>query len=103
MPRPALRYLKPLRTDGTRNEGAVSSIYARADYARIRRFGAKPDKKICGLSSGEPEFTEHALPCNSDSMVVGVDRFWVVRAADWTEWLSGGEKGLGRFVSQSGL
>jgi hypothetical protein len=25
---------------------------------------------------------EDALPCNSDSMVVGVDRFWVVRAAD---------------------
>jgi hypothetical protein len=44
---------------------------------------------------------EDALPCHSDSMVVGVDRFWVVRAADWTEWLSGGEKGLDRFVSQN--
>ena len=22
-------------------------------------------------------------PCNSDSMAVAVDRFWVVRAADW--------------------
>ena len=25
---------------------------------------------------------EDALPCNYDSMAVGVDRFWVVRAAD---------------------
>jgi hypothetical protein len=25
---------------------------------------------------------EDTLPCNSDSMAVGVDRFWVVRAAD---------------------
>jgi len=41
MPRPALRYLKPLRTDGTRNGGAVSSIYAPANYVRIRRFAPK--------------------------------------------------------------
>jgi hypothetical protein len=34
------------------------------------------------LSGGEPEFMEDALPCNSDSMAVGVDRFWVGRTAD---------------------
>src|SRR2546421_2942399 len=44
---------------------------------------------------------EDALHCNSDGMVVGVDRFWVVRAAGWAEWLSGGEKGFDGFVSQN--
>ena len=38
---------------------------------------------------------------NSDGMVVGVDRFWVVRAAGWAEWLSGGEKGFDGFVSEN--
>jgi uncharacterized protein (UPF0276 family) len=46
--------------------------------ALIRRFGAKPDKKIVDRSSGEPEFMEDAFHCNSDGLVVGVDRFWVV-------------------------
>ena len=44
---------------------------------------------------------EDALHCNSDGMVVGVDRFWVVRAAGWAEWLSGGEQGFDGFVSQN--
>ena len=44
---------------------------------------------------------EDALHCNSDGMVVGVDRFWVVRATGWAEWLSGGEKGFAGFVSQN--
>src|SRR5438270_9674905 len=44
---------------------------------------------------------EDALHCNSHGMVVGVDRFWVVRAAGWAEWLSGGEKGFDGFVSQN--
>src|SRR5438067_11623400 len=44
---------------------------------------------------------EDALHCNSDGMVVGVDRFWVARAAGWAEWLSGGEKGFDGFVSQN--
>jgi hypothetical protein len=35
MPKPELRYLTPLRTDDTRNGGAVSSIYARANYVRL--------------------------------------------------------------------
>jgi len=44
---------------------------------------------------------EDALHCDSDGMVVGVDRFWVVRAAGWAEWLSGGEKGFDGFVSEN--
>src|SRR5438045_9417430 len=44
---------------------------------------------------------EDALHCNTDGMVVGVGRFWVVRAAGWAEWLSGGEKGFDGFVSQN--
>jgi hypothetical protein len=44
---------------------------------------------------------EDTLHCDSDGMVVGVDRFWVVRAAGWAEWLSGGEKGLDGFVSEN--
>jgi len=52
-----------------------------ADRFHLRRFGAKPDKKIVDRSSGEPEFMEDAFHCNSDGLVVGVDRFWVVRPA----------------------
>ena len=44
---------------------------------------------------------EDALHYNSDGMVVGVDRFWIVRVAGWAEWLSGGEKGFDGFVSQN--
>ena len=55
-----------------------------------RRFGAKPDKKIVDRSSGEPEFVEDTLHCHLDGLVVGVDRFWVVRPAGWVERLSGG-------------
>jgi hypothetical protein len=61
---------------------------------RSRRFGAKPDKKIVDRSSGKSEFMEDTVHGNSDGVVVGVDRFWVVRAAGWAEWLSGGEWGL---------
>jgi hypothetical protein len=32
---------------------------------------------------------EDAFHCNSDGLVVGVDRFWVVRPAGWVEGLSG--------------
>jgi hypothetical protein len=49
------------------------------------RFGAKSDKKIVDRSSGKSEFTEDTLHRNSDGMVVGVDRCWVVRAAGWAE------------------
>ena len=38
---------------------------------------------------------------DSDGMVVGVDRSWVVRAAGWAEWLSGGEKRFDGFVSEN--
>ena len=65
------------------------------------RFGAKPDKKIVDRSSGKSEFVEDTLHCDSDAMVVGVDRFGVVRAAGWAEWLSGGEKGFDGFVSEN--
>ena len=73
-----------------------------------RRFRAKPDKKIVDpdkkivdRSSGKSEFMEDTLHRNSDGMVVGVDRSWVVRAAGWAEWLSGGEKGFDGFVSEN--
>jgi len=77
----------------------------------VRRFRAKPDKKIvalqgkarqkdCGWSSGEPELMEDAFHCNSDGLVVGVDRFWVVRPACWVASLSGGQEGFDSFVSE---
>ena len=61
MPRPALRYLKLLRTDGTRNGGAISSIYGQADYARIRRLGAKLEKKIADCQAASP--SSWKTPC----------------------------------------
>jgi hypothetical protein len=67
----------------------------------VRRFGAKPDKKIVDRSSGQSEFMEDTLHRNSNGMVVGVDRFWVVRAAGSAEWLSGGEKGFDGLVSEN--
>ena len=44
---------------------------------------------------------EDAVHCNSDGLVVGVDRFWVVRAAGWAERLSGGQEGFDGFVSEN--
>jgi len=41
---------------------------------------------------------EDSFHCNSDGMVVGVDRFWVVRTAGWVERLSGGQEGFDGFV-----
>ena len=52
-------------------------------------------------SSGKSEFMEDTVHGNSDGMVVGVDRLWVVRAAGWAKWLSGGEKGFDGFVSEN--
>src|SRR5260370_28223061 len=66
----------------------------------IRRFGAKPDKKIVDRSSGEAEFMEDAFHCNSDGLVVGVDRFCVVRPACWVASLSGGQERFDSFVSE---
>jgi hypothetical protein len=43
---------------------------------------------------------EDAFHCNSDGLVVGVDRFWVVRPAGWVESLSGGQEGFDSFVSE---
>ena len=43
---------------------------------------------------------EDAFHCNSDGMVVGVDRFWVVRPAGWVERLCDGEEGFDRLVSE---
>src|SRR6478672_8987542 len=65
-----------------------------------RRFGAKPDKKDCGSSSGAPEFMEDAFHCNFDSVAVRIDRFWVMRPAGWVERLSGGQEGFDSFVSK---
>ena len=44
----------------------------------LRRFRAKPCKKNCRWSSGEPELMEDAAHCTLNSLIVGVDRFWVV-------------------------
>ena len=89
-------YANEYRFDA-RFEALVAEIVAKF----IRRFGAKPDKKIVDRSSGKSEFMEDTVHGNSDGMVVGVDRFWVVRAAGWAEWLSGGEKGFDGFVSEN--
>ena len=43
---------------------------------------------------------EDAFHCNPDGLVVGVDRFWVVRPAGWVERLSGGQEGFDGFVSK---
>ena len=44
---------------------------------------------------------EDSFHCNFDSVVVRVDRFWVMRAAGWVEWLSGGEQGFDGFVAEN--
>jgi len=43
---------------------------------------------------------EDAFHCNSDGLVVDVDRFSVVGTAGWVERLSGGQEGFDRFVSE---
>src|SRR5260370_21551956 len=43
---------------------------------------------------------EDAFHCNLDSVVVRVDRFWVMRAAGLVERLSGGQEGFDSFVSE---
>jgi hypothetical protein len=37
---------------------------------------------------------EDAFHCNLDSVVVRVDRFWVMRPAGWVARLSGGQEGF---------
>jgi hypothetical protein len=66
----------------------------------FRRFGAKPDKKICRRSGGEPEFMEDATHGRLDGIVVEIDWFWVVCAARGAQWLSGSEQGFDGFVAQ---
>jgi hypothetical protein len=96
-----IRYEDPRRIAYSvrRTPRPASSVCVHA--CGVRRFGAKPDKKIVDRSSGKSEFMEDTVHGNSDGMVVGVDRFWVVRAAGWAEWLSGGEKGFDGFVSEN--
>src|ERR1700737_3905877 len=43
---------------------------------------------------------EDAFHCNSDGLVVGVDRFWVVRPACWVERWSGGQEGFDSLFSE---
>jgi hypothetical protein len=43
---------------------------------------------------------KHPGHCSSDGVVVGVDRFWVVRPASRVERSSGGQEGLDGFVSE---
>ena len=43
---------------------------------------------------------ENAFHCNFDSVVVRVDRFWVMCPAGWVERLSGGQEGFDSFVSE---
>src|SRR6201982_467213 len=66
----------------------------------LRRSTNARQSSLC-RSIGKPEFMEDTLHGNSDGMVVGIDRFWVVCAAGRAEWLSGGEKGFDDFVSEN--
>ena len=91
----------PGATKRARRTEPSRRMVTRRSLRPYRRFGAKPDKKIVDRSSGKSEFMEDTVHGNSDGMVVGVDRFWVVRAAGWAEWLSGGEKGFDGFVSEN--
>src|SRR5437868_14143379 len=43
---------------------------------------------------------EDAFHCNFDSVVVRVDRFWVMRPAGGVERFSGGQEGFDSFVSE---
>src|SRR5258707_5505243 len=43
---------------------------------------------------------EDAFHCNFASVVVCVDRFWVMRPAGWVARLSGGQEGFDSFVSE---
>src|SRR4029077_17656949 len=76
-----------------------------APYTRhiryLRRFRAKPCKKIVDGSSGEPELMEDAAHCTLNSLIVGVDRFWVVGPTSGTERPGGSQQGLDRFVSKN--
>jgi len=57
MPRRALRYLKPPRTDGARNGGVVSSIHAQANCARSASgmgFHANVSSLAGQVGLGEP-------------------------------------------------
>ena len=65
-----------------------------------RRFGAKPDKKICRRSSSDPEFMEDTLHCRLHGIVVASIGFGFVRPARWGRGLSGGEEGFDGFVAQ---
>src|SRR5580704_12260478 len=69
-------------------------VLRRTRHLEVRRFGAKPDKKICRRSGGEPEFMEDAPHGRLDGFVVEIDRFWVVCAARAAEWLSSSEQGF---------
>ena len=44
---------------------------------------------------------EDAFHRNVDSVVVRVDRFWVMRPAGWVARLSGGEQGFDGFVAEN--
>ena len=114
----ALRLTKLQEYVLTRNSGFINKTYiigalcsvaelddaeekdCRSLLQEIRRFGAKPDKKICRRSGGEPEFMEDAPHGRLDGIVVEIDRFWVVCAARAAEWLSGSEQGFDGFVAQ---
>src|SRR5207302_6672596 len=43
---------------------------------------------------------EDAFHYNFNSVLVRVDRFWVMRPAGWVERLSGGQEGFDSFVSE---
>ena len=43
---------------------------------------------------------EDAFHCNFASVVVRVDRFWIMRPAGWVARLSGGQEGFDSFVSE---
>src|SRR5271166_1981321 len=76
------------------NSSLISMPGGAEARATFRRFGAKPDKKICRRSGGEPEFMEDATHGRLDGIVVEIDRIWDLCAARGAEWLSGSEQGF---------
>jgi hypothetical protein len=53
------------------------------------------------LTSSDPELGEDALHGNLQRIVVGIDRFGVVRAAGWVEGPGGGEERFDSFVAEN--
>src|SRR5438477_4960185 len=69
------------------HDGIGMSLYAKR-LERGRFIWPSPADGIVAISAAD------AFHCSSDSVVVSVDRFWVVRSAGWVARLSGGQEGF---------